>query len=79
MRIQILGVGCSKCEKLAQNAETAAQESSMDFTLEKIGDMAGILEFDVLQTPALVVDGRVCCSGTVPTVDDIKKILLESK
>ncbi len=77
LHLQILGTGCSKCEKLAQNAETAARELGMEFTLEKIGEITRILEFDVIQTPGLVVDGRVRCSGTVPTVEEIKRMLLE--
>ncbi len=76
LHLQILGTGCKKCEKLAQQAETAARELGVEFTLEKIGDITKILEFDIIQTPGLVVNGRVRCSGTVPTVEEIKRLLL---
>ena len=77
-RIQILGAGCAKCDKLAKHAETAAREERLDFTLEKISEIDRILAFDVIQTPALVVDGQVLCSGTVPTVDRIKILLADA-
>ncbi len=73
--IQILGVGCAKCETLAQNAETAARELKLDAQLEKISDMTRILEFDILQLPGLVVNGQILTEGTVPSVGGIKTLL----
>ncbi len=68
-----------KCEKLAQNAEMAARELQLDFSLEKIGDMATLMEmilaFDLLQTPGLVINGQLRSSGNVPSVETIKKWL----
>lgn len=78
MHIQILGAGCANCERLAQNAEVAAKELGIDFTLEKINDIARILEYNIFLTPGLVVDGRVLHSGSVLSVEKVKKILLES-
>lgn len=75
MKIQILGTGCQKCDKLAENAKTAATELGLDFELEKITDLNRIMEFGVMLTPALAVDGNVKFSGKVPSVADLKKIL----
>ncbi len=77
--LQILGAGCKRCEALARNAETAAVELGLDYSLEKIGDITRILEFDLLQTPGLVIDGRLCSSGSLPSVETIKIMLLDSQ
>ena len=75
MLIQILGTGCAKCTKLASLAEEAAKKSGVDYTLEKIADIDKIISFGVMAMPALVVDGQVKCSGSVPGVEQIKKML----
>jgi len=75
-KIQILGPGCPKCKKMAENAETAARELGIDFEMEKVTDIKAIMGFGVMMTPALVVDGKVKVSGKLPDVDEIKKILV---
>jgi small redox-active disulfide protein 2 len=75
-KIQILGPGCPKCKKMAENAETAARELGIDFEMEKVIDIKAIMSFGVMMTPALVVDGKVKVSGKLPDVDEIKKILV---
>ena len=74
-KIQILGTGCPKCSKLAENAETAAREIGIDFEMEKVTDIKAIMGFGVMITPALAVDGEVKVSGKVPDVADIKNML----
>ncbi len=74
-KIQILGTGCPKCRKLAENAETAAEELGIDFEMEKVTDIKAIMGFGVMITPALAVDGRVKAVGKVPDVEEIKKML----
>ncbi len=76
MKIQILGTGCTKCKTLAANAEAAAKELGLDFELEKVTDITQIMKFGVMMTPALAVDGKVKISGRVPSIEDLKKILL---
>ena len=76
MLIQVLGAGCAKCTQLAENADAAAKECNVDYTLEKVKDIARIMAFDVMKTPALLIDGELRCSGTVPTVGEIKKMIL---
>jgi small redox-active disulfide protein 2 len=73
--IKILGTGCPKCKKLAELAETAARELNIEYRLEKVTDINKIMEFGVMVTPALVVDGEVKTAGKIPKPDEIKKML----
>jgi len=74
-RLQILGTGCPKCKKLAENAETAAKSLGIDYEIEKVTDINEIMKFGVMMTPALAVDGQVKVVGKVPSPDEIKKML----
>jgi len=74
-KIQILGTGCPKCKKLAENAEAAARELEIEFEIEKITDINEIMKFGVMMTPALAVDGQVEAVGKVLSPDEIKKML----
>jgi small redox-active disulfide protein 2 len=74
-KIQILGTGCPKCKKLAENAEAAAKELAIEYQLEKITEINKIMKFGVMVTPALAVDGQVKFMGKVGDVDSIKKML----
>jgi small redox-active disulfide protein 2 len=76
-RIQILGTGCSKCKKLAENAEAAARELGLECDVEKVTDIQAIMAFNVMMTPALAVDGEVKVVGRVPSKGEIKGILSE--
>ena len=73
--IQILGAGCPKCKKLAENAEAAAQALGLDYQIEKVTDLSQIMAFGVMLTPALAVDGVVKVVGKVPDVEAIKALL----
>ena len=75
MKIQILGTGCQKCDKLAENAKQAASELGLDFEIEKITDLNRIMEFGVMLTPALAIDGNVKFSGKAPSAAELKKFL----
>jgi small redox-active disulfide protein 2 len=74
-KIQILGTGCPKCKKLAENAEMAAKELGIEYELEKITKINDIMKFGVMITPALAVDGKVKIAGKVASPDDIKAML----
>ncbi|MHC4460204.1 MAG: thioredoxin family protein [Planctomycetota bacterium] len=74
-KIQILGPGCTKCKKLAENTGTAAKDLGIEYTLEKVTDINDIMKFGVMITPALAVDGQVKVVGKVPSPDEIKKML----
>jgi len=75
MKLQILGTGCPKCKKLAENAEAAAKELDLDCEIEKVTDINEIMKFGVMLTPALAVDGQIKVVGKVPSPDEIKKML----
>ncbi len=74
-KIQILGTGCPKCKKLAENVKTAADALGIEYEIEKITDINEIMKFGVIMTPALAVDGQVKIRGKVPTAVDIKKVI----
>ena len=74
-KIQILGTGCPKCKKLAENAEAAINAAGIECTIEKVTDINEIMKFGVMMTPALVVDGQVKVVGKVPSPDEIRKML----
>ena len=75
MKVQVLGTGCPKCSKLAENARAAAADLGIEYEIEKVTDINEIMGFGVMMTPALAVDGNVKSVGKVPSVEDIKKIL----
>ncbi len=74
-KIQILGTGCPKCKKLAENAEQAAKEAGIEYTLEKVSQINDIMKMGVMMTPALAIDGEVKVVGKVATPEDIKAML----
>jgi len=74
-KIQILGTGCPKCKKLAENAEAAAKELGIEYQIEKVTNINDIMTFGVMVTPALVVDGKLIVAGKVPAIEQLKEIL----
>lgn len=74
-KLQILGTGCPKCQKLTENAKAAATELGVEFEIEKVTELGKIIAFGVMMTPALVVDGVVKVAGKVPDVAEMKKLL----
>jgi len=75
IKIQILGAGCPKCKKLAENAETAAKQMGIEYEIQKVTDINEIMKFRVMITPALAIDGTVKVAGKVASPEDIKKML----
>jgi len=74
-KIQILGTGCAKCQKLAAVADEAAKSLGTPYEMQKVTDIKQIMTFKVMSTPALVVDGVVKLSGRVPTVEEAKQLM----
>jgi small redox-active disulfide protein 2 len=74
-KLQILGTGCPKCKKLAENTEAAAKAMGIEYTLEKVTDINDIMKFGVMMTPALAVDGVVKVVGKAPDIEAIKAML----
>jgi len=75
-KIQILGTGCPKCKKLAENAEAAAKDAGIEYELEKVIQINDIMKMGVMVTPALAIDGEVKVSGKVASAEDIKNMLI---
>ena len=74
-KLQILGTGCPKCKKLAENTEAAAKALGIEYELVKVTDINEIMKFGVMMTPALAVDGVVKVVGKVPDPEAIKAML----
>ena len=74
-KIEILGTGCPKCKQLADNADEAAKELGIEYTVEKVTDINDIMKFGVMMTPGIAVDGEVKASGKVPAADQIRQWL----
>jgi small redox-active disulfide protein 2 len=75
MRIAILGTGCAKCDKLLAETRAAADELGLDCEIRKVSQVAEIMKYGVMMTPALVVDEKVVAVGKVPPRDEIKALL----
>ena len=73
--IQILGTGCPKCKKLAENAEAAAKALGIDFELVKITDINEIARMGALMTPGLAIDGELRSSGKLLSPEEIQAML----
>ncbi len=75
MEIKVLGTGCTKCKTLEKNTIEAVNELAIDANVTKVEDIVEIMNFGVMTTPALVVDGKVVLKGKVPSVEEIKLLL----
>ncbi|MFC2110030.1 thioredoxin family protein [Bacteroidota bacterium] len=73
--IKILGTGCTKCKNLVSITQEVVQENSINATIEKVEDIEQIMEYNVLSTPALVIDNVVCINGRIPSKEEILSFL----
>ncbi len=78
MRIEVLGSGCAKCQRLYAEAERAVAEAGVAADLVKVEDVPSIVARGVMLTPALAVDGRIVSSGRVPSASEIAGWLREA-
>lgn len=75
MIIRILGSGCAKCNALFHTVEKAVDALSLDVVVEKEGDISKILEYNILSTPALVINDEVVLEGKILSVEEAKQLL----
>jgi len=75
MIIKILGPGCANCANLEKATREAVADLGIDATIEKVTNYAVMMTYNVMRTPALVVDEKVVLSGRVPTATQVKEIL----
>jgi small redox-active disulfide protein 2 len=74
-KVQILGTGCPKCKKLYETAQQAVKEAGVEAEVTKVEDMNEIIQFGVMMTPALAVDGDVKSVGKVLSAGEIAAML----
>lgn len=71
MKIEILGTGCAKCKKTLEVVEEAVKDAGIKAEITKVEDINSIMDYGVMVTPAVVVDGDVKVAGKIPSVDDV--------
>ncbi len=79
MKIEILGTGCAKCNTLFEVAKEAVAKSGKFAQIDKVEDIQKIMEYGVMSTPALVVDGEIKVSGRVPNTSEVIDMLKGEK
>jgi small redox-active disulfide protein 2 len=79
VKIEILGTGCPKCKKLNELVEEAINELGVSTEIIKVTDINKIIDYGVMVTPALVVDGDVKVAGKIPSKEEIKRWIKELK
>ena len=77
MNIQFLGTGCQKCKSLEKATREVVAQNNIDATITKVEDIVEIMKFNVMTTPALVIDGKVVVKGRVPSSDELKQLLIK--
>ncbi|MHC1773967.1 MAG: thioredoxin family protein [Lentimicrobium sp.] len=77
MEIKILGTGCTNCKNLEKATREAVAELHLDATVVKEEDIVKIMGYGIMRTPALVLDEKVLFYGRVPSVSELKEILMK--
>lgn len=78
MDIKILGTGCPKCKTLEKITREVVEQNGFNATITKVEDIMDIMKYNIMSTPALVVNEKVEIKGRVPSADEIKQVLLKS-
>jgi len=73
--IKILGTGCPKCQSMTGVVKDVVSENNIDASVEKVEDIMEIIKFNVMTTPALVIDDVITIKGRVPSKDEVKALL----
>jgi len=76
MKIEILGTGCAKCDKLEEMVRDFVTKEDIDAEISKVQDFKKIMSYGVMTTPALVIDCEVKAAGKIPSLEEIKKMFL---
>ena len=74
-KIKILGTGCSKCKQTIAIVEGAVKEAGVDATIEKVEDIMEIMKYNILSTPAIVIDEKIGIKGRVPSTSEVIALL----
>lgn len=73
--IKILGTGCAKCQSMTQVVKEVISENNIEATIEKVEDIMEIMKYNVMTTPALVIDDVISIKGRVPSKDEVLALL----
>ena len=73
--IKILGTGCPKCKTMTGIVQEVVNENHIDATIEKVEDIVQIMKFNIMTTPALVIDDIVTIKGRVPSKEEVLALL----
>ncbi|MDA3820328.1 MAG: thioredoxin family protein [Candidatus Delongbacteria bacterium] len=79
MDIKILGTGCPKCKTLEKKIRESVDELGIDASIEKVEDIMKIMEYGVMQTPGMVIDGKVVFSGRLPSSKELNDMLTKKQ
>ena len=79
MDIKVLGTGCSKCKTLEETTRKVIEDLSLNANIEKVEDIQKIMEYGIMRTPGLVINGKIVVSGYIPKVSELKEILIENQ
>ena len=79
MIIQVLGTGCGRCKTLYEIANKAVQETGVDGKVEKVEDIQKIMTYQILMTPGLAINGQVKAAGRIPSLEEVKRMILAAK
>ena len=75
MEIKILGPGCAKCKTLEKLTRDVVSKNNIEATITKVEDIMEIMKYNIMTTPALVIDGKVVTKGIIPSAEEIKRLL----
>lgn len=75
MEIKILGPGCPKCKTLEKLTREVVEQNGINAAVTKVEDIVEIMNYDVMTTPALVIDGKVVVKGRVPSAEEIRRLI----
>ncbi len=75
MDIKILGTGCPKCKTLEKMTREVVEQNGFNATITKVEDIMDIMQYNILSTPALVVNEKVEIKGRIPSSEEIKQVL----
>jgi small redox-active disulfide protein 2 len=73
--IKVLGTGCPKCKSLEKATRDAVDQTGINATVSKVEDIVEIMNYGIMVTPALVINGKVVMKGRVPSVEEIKSLI----
>jgi len=79
VKIEIFGSGCHRCVQVEKVVKGVVSELGFPISVEKVDDIARIVDAGILHTPGLRINGKMKCSGRIPKADDVKKWIIEER